>query len=97
MDEVVEAKYIKIVATETHGNTTGEANRYLSGKDLRFYEDTTIIDDTPTTLPDDAPVTEPENPLAKTLIQIWTLIQIMAKLLKINQQHYQMILWRRPG
>ena len=33
-DKVVEAKYLKIVATETHGNQSGEANMYFSGKTL---------------------------------------------------------------
>ena len=50
-DNVVKAKFIKIVATETHGNGSGETNKYFSGKELRFYEDTTIVEDTPEVLP----------------------------------------------
>ena len=41
LDESVEAKYIKLVATETYGNTDGEQNKYFSGVMLNFYEDTT--------------------------------------------------------
>ena len=41
MDMVVKAKYIKLVADETHGNIADEANMYLSASELRFYEDTT--------------------------------------------------------
>ena len=42
MDEVVEAKFIKIVADETHGNS-GQHNMFLAMLDLRFYEDTTKL------------------------------------------------------
>lgn len=35
------AKYVKIVATETYGNTAGEVNKYASGKGFYLYEDTT--------------------------------------------------------
>lgn len=41
----VEAKYLKLVATETYYNSEGERNMYLSGKMLNFYEDTTKVFD----------------------------------------------------
>ena len=41
MDKVVQAKYIKLAPSVTHGNTSGEANRYLAMKEVRFYEDLT--------------------------------------------------------
>lgn len=39
----VEAKYLKLVATETYGNSYEEYNKYFSGKMLNFYEDTTKV------------------------------------------------------
>lgn len=36
-----EAKYVKIVATKTYGNSTWEANKFASGKGFYLYEDTT--------------------------------------------------------
>lgn len=37
----VEAKFLKIIATENYGNSTEEGKMYFSGKMLNFYEDTT--------------------------------------------------------
>ena len=34
-------KYVKLVATNTYGNTTGELDMYFSGKMLSLYEDST--------------------------------------------------------
>lgn len=39
----IEAKYLKLVATETYGNHDWEYNRFVSGKMLNFYEDTTKV------------------------------------------------------
>ena len=41
LDESTACKYLKIAATETYGNNSGEENMYLSGRMLNFYEDTT--------------------------------------------------------
>lgn len=41
LNKNTEAKYLKIVATETYYNSAGEKNMYFSGKMLNFYEDTT--------------------------------------------------------
>lgn len=41
LDEPVAAKYVKLHAKESYGNSTGEANMYFSGRMLWFYEDTT--------------------------------------------------------
>lgn len=38
----VEAKYLKIVATENYGNYAVEGKMYFSGKMISFYEDTTM-------------------------------------------------------
>ncbi|WP_304428031.1 discoidin domain-containing protein [uncultured Clostridium sp.] len=40
-DDSVEARYLKIVATETYGNSEGERNKFFSGKLMEFFEDTT--------------------------------------------------------
>ena len=37
----VQAKYLKIVATETWGNSASENNKFFGGRMLNFYEDTT--------------------------------------------------------
>ena len=39
----VQAKYLKIVATENYGNVETDKKMYFSGKMLNFYEDTTEI------------------------------------------------------
>lgn len=41
LDEATAAKYIKLHAKESYGNSTGENNMYFSGRMLWFYEDTT--------------------------------------------------------
>lgn len=41
LPQSVEAKYLKLVATETYGNSESEKNKFISGKMLNFYEDTT--------------------------------------------------------
>ena len=41
LPDSVEARYLKIVATETHGNSEATCNRYISGRMLNFFEDTT--------------------------------------------------------
>lgn len=41
LDTSVATKYVKIVALATYGNTTGEINKYVSGKRFNFYEDQT--------------------------------------------------------
>ncbi len=56
LDSPTATKFIKIVATNTHGNSEAEKNMYLAGNMLNFYEDTTIVEDEPTILPDDVPV-----------------------------------------
>ena len=40
LDKPTECKYLKLVATQTYGNSNGEANMYLSGKMLNFFENT---------------------------------------------------------
>lgn len=42
LDQNVLARYLKIVATATYGNSQGEQGMYFSGKMLNFYEDSTI-------------------------------------------------------
>ncbi|MGC5816101.1 NPCBM/NEW2 domain-containing protein [Clostridium perfringens] len=42
LNKPTKAKYIKIIATETYGNSQGEHNMYVSGKGFNFFEDTTI-------------------------------------------------------
>ena len=56
LDSPTATKFIKIVATNTHGNSEAEKNMYLAGNMLNFYEDATIVEDEPTILPDDVPV-----------------------------------------
>ena len=41
LDKPTPCKYVKLVATNTYGNTTGELDMYFSGKMLSFYEDST--------------------------------------------------------
>lgn len=41
LDTPAQARYVKLVATKTYGNSTGEQNMYVSGKMLGFYEDST--------------------------------------------------------
>ena len=45
LDNPTKTKYVKLVATETYGNSEGERNKYFSGKDIAFYEDTTIVEE----------------------------------------------------
>ncbi len=40
--QVVSAKYVKLVATRTYHNGNEAENRYISGRDIDFYEDTTV-------------------------------------------------------
>lgn len=41
LDNPVEAKYVKIVAKKTYGNSQTEQNKFFSGKEFYLYEDTT--------------------------------------------------------
>ncbi|HCW53608.1 MAG TPA: hypothetical protein DG753_07720 [Clostridium sp.] len=41
LDSPTACKYLKIVATDTYGNSSGEAGMYFSGAQLNFFEDTT--------------------------------------------------------
>ena len=69
LNNTTNCKYVKLVATETYGNTPGEKNMYFSGSMLNFYEDylitslpddVPIVEDTPTPLHDDVPIVEHE-------------------------------------
>lgn len=57
----VEAKYLKLVATETYGNHDWEYNRFVSGKMLNFYEDTTKVYNPEEDVRIDYSTTEPTN------------------------------------
>ena len=41
LDNPTESKFVKIVATQTWGNSVGERNKFFSGKMFNFFEDTT--------------------------------------------------------
>ena len=43
LDAPTACKYVKLVATETHGNSSGETNMYFSGRMLNFFEDATKV------------------------------------------------------
>lgn len=45
LEKNVQARYLKIVATATYGNSQEEQSMYFSGKMLNFYEDSTIVID----------------------------------------------------
>lgn len=42
LDEPTPTRFVKIVGKSTHGNNTGEQNKYFSGRTFNFYEDKTL-------------------------------------------------------
>ena len=47
IDQPVQGRYLKIVATSTYYNNAGEKDMYFSGKMLNFYEDPALVIDLP--------------------------------------------------
>ena len=47
IDQPVQGRYLKIVATSTYYNNAGEKDMYFSGKMLNFYEDPSLVVDLP--------------------------------------------------